>query len=848
MQIKFAYPACSQFKIIMLTTSCLLWAAMACMHAPVLGSDVSSGSHIFLETPKDPKKNYPLFHIGVTGINATITTGLVVTVNNVDANTPATGKFEKGDILQAVNGVAISEAEPYIVLGSALTAAEAGNGQLDFSVLRAGQKKSVTLTIPKLGSYAPTWPLQCKKSDAIIAQATKFLTEDEQVKNPGYFNGLFLLSLDDKKYIPLVKTMVDKFPADKSGGHTWNNGYAGILIGEYYLKTGDKTALPRLKAICEDAKNRQYFGGWCHWDGPSPGYVNGGLMNPAGVQILTTLLLAKECGVDVDEGTLHRALIFFYRFAGHEGVPYGDHRPEGWLSCNGKNGMLTAALSLIDGKAYQAATTMLAVDMADSYKWLGAGHANSFGDHVWRGIAIAHVPDNKQQHFRRSLDKLTWYYDLARGPQGGFSLLNIGDGVGDNAGSRGWGHGLALAYTAPRKTLRITGAPPTRFSKKYVMPAIIWGTARDVEFFSADYCKGYRTDSLEPHTIYNRLGDAYGKPTEKADQAFFLNMLRHYHPTARRQAALMLAQLGAVDELAKALADDDVRVRRAVLEAIDKYHNWSHSAQGNFPPAIVSAKFLPGIVKILEDPNAAWWELDGALSALSRCEPSDIKKYITLVKKYITHEEWWLRESSFYALTALAKEEKVFVELLPILLERVKDETHVKPRRSIMAQLQLLLKDKTVSAAIKEQIANGMVKAQRDITVEPGYASAIGRNNKYETLRYFLAQSPHVATLVLDLVEEDMRRPDYFDDWGWAGAWLVGDKWNNPGVVKCAEKLGKSAGAPLITRCKAILAQLKEQQQKQSKDSKIIIKVRDKMITDLSAAIDACEAKWTSAK
>ena len=92
--------------------------------------------------------------------------------------------------------------------------------------------------------------------------------------------------------------------------HTWNNGYNGIACGEYYLRTGDRSVLPILQHFCDDAKKRQKFGcGWTHWGtGVSPGYVAGGLMNPAGAQVLTTLLLGKECGVEVDdEGLLGRA-------------------------------------------------------------------------------------------------------------------------------------------------------------------------------------------------------------------------------------------------------------------------------------------------------------------------------------------------------------------------------------------------------------------------------------------------------------------------------------------------------------------------------------------------------------
>ena len=135
------------------------------------------------------------------------------------------------------------------------------------------------------------------------------------------------------------------------GDHTWNNGYNGIACGEYYLRTGDKSVLPILQYYCDDAKHRQKFGcGWVHWGtGVSPGYVAGGLMNPAGAQVLTTLLLGKECGVHVDDDTLLGSLKYFYRFAGRGTVPYGDHRGEGGLGSNGKDGMIAAAMQIAAG-------------------------------------------------------------------------------------------------------------------------------------------------------------------------------------------------------------------------------------------------------------------------------------------------------------------------------------------------------------------------------------------------------------------------------------------------------------------------------------------------------------------
>ena len=44
------------------------------------------------------------------------------------------------------------------------------DGKLVFIVKRADKEESVTITIPVLGPYSPTWPLNCQKSDAIIRQ------------------------------------------------------------------------------------------------------------------------------------------------------------------------------------------------------------------------------------------------------------------------------------------------------------------------------------------------------------------------------------------------------------------------------------------------------------------------------------------------------------------------------------------------------------------------------------------------------------------------------------------------------------------------------------------------------
>jgi len=230
------------------------------------------------------------------------------------------------------------------------------------------------------------------------------------------------------------------------------------------------------------------------------------------------------------------------------------------------------------------------------------------------------------------------------------------------------------------------------------------------------------------------------------------------------------------------------------------------------------------------------------LFALSRAEPADIKKNLGLVRGYVDNREWWLRQSSCAAIVALAKDEKLLAPEPPALLARVAKETHVFPRRWLMAQLQSILKDKAISSSMKEQIVTGMLQGMHETAIEPGYLGAIGRNNKYETLRYFLAQAPEAAPQVLDQVEQLMSQPTYSIGWSWPAEYLTGDVWGNPGIIKCAEKLGKAKGAPFLARCQHVVTQLEEmKKQAQGNDVKAIEDAR----AAIAKAIQECEKKMS---
>ncbi len=736
-------------------------------HMAIAGSGGGADAGYYTERPlyqsrPDPTREKFFGVIGTTGLKPRIYPGVVLTVEEMVPGSPAEGKFTKGEIITGINGTVLKGINPFVAMGNALTKAEATDGKMVFDVSSADGKtqRKETVTIPVLGAYSKTWPLDCPKSKRIINEAAAFYSDPEKFKKdgiPGALVCLFLLSTGDEKYLPQVKAYFDAFPKDVKaiGDHTWNNGYNGIACGEYYLRTGDKSVLPILQYYCDDAKARQKFGvGWTHWSNEiNPGYVSGALMNPAGAQVLTTLLLAKECGMNVDDETLLGALRYFYRFAGHGGVAYGNHRAEGGFGSNGKDGMVAAALHIASGAQgdttiYKMASKCQAMSMMDGYASLTTGHGDEGrGDGIWRSILNSYLIKDKPTLYREAMDGLTWWHDLSREHGGSIGIATL-DFDGSAVGSSG--PGIGLSYTAPLQTLRITGAAPTQFSQKYTLPENLWGTKADLAFFSIDHHpKFFDFGPEEPaHLPFLALGDAYQKPEKDLNslpREILLKYIHHRSYIIRTQAAKALRKVGALDELEKFLSDPDPRLRRAALDGLIDWNYWF--AAGDEP--ITNEQFTPGmlkaIVKILSDPKESWYVIDGALMALKYAPAEDIQKNYTLIQPWIKHSDWWLREAAFTALTGLQKDDARYIKILPTLLAMVTSENNTQPRERMKDHFASALRAKKPESEAGKLIIAGMKKAVSATEIKSGVRSGEGAYNVMETVKLCLRSDPTLA-------------------------------------------------------------------------------------------------------
>ena len=107
---------------------CLLTAQL---HAGAGGGN-GKGYHteeLVFQSRPDPTRERFFGGIGTTGLKARLYPGVILKVEEMAPGSPSEGKFAKGEILTGINGIALKGRHPFVVMGNALTKAEATDGQ-----------------------------------------------------------------------------------------------------------------------------------------------------------------------------------------------------------------------------------------------------------------------------------------------------------------------------------------------------------------------------------------------------------------------------------------------------------------------------------------------------------------------------------------------------------------------------------------------------------------------------------------------------------------------------------------------------------------------------------------------
>ncbi len=583
----------------------------------------------------------------------------VMKIKNVEPGSPAdaTGELHAGQIIDSINGETLADIDPRIQLGNMITKAEAKDGIMRFMIREDEDSapQEVIVQIPVMGNFSETWPLDCEKSENIVRGLASWMQER------GWSGGinldgprmLFLLSTGDENDLDIVRDWVAKTVEhyenrEVSRNVNWHLGYGSVPLAEYYLRTGDESVLPVIRKAVAAAEENYMPGGWAQRGLGNLNYVAGGRMSPAGVHVATFLLLARECGVEVDENVFQGGLQQFFRYAGRGLLAYGDHRPESGYTDNGRSGalaftMAAAAAQFPEGEenVYSGARDVTAVRSFYTTHRMLHGHSGGGLGEIWRGAAMGLVHETEPLKFREFMDARTWFYELARRFDGSFGIPG-----GERYDDTNWGAGLGLAFTIPRGHLRIAGAPPTAFSHEVALPERAWGTEADDDFYSlepATDAEGNAPDVVNERFIDVSASRIYRLAPEAAEAGEDALRLLLYHPEVeiRRMAVGQLNRFPSLT--AELLQSQDARVRRAAVDAVTQHRS-----------VLLSEDNIAFLLRMINDPEESWFVVEGALQALNHTDVEVTLPHLDQLIYWMEHPEWWISNVAMLILTRTA--------------------------------------------------------------------------------------------------------------------------------------------------------------------------------------------------
>jgi hypothetical protein len=675
----------------------LVFGSLGISSASAAADGYYKGMPQFHMYPDANAPRYSIKRFGPVGIGLELRKpNFTIFITNVEPGSPAEacGKLKKGQIIESINGETLKDEDPRVLLGNMITKAEANDGIMKLMVKDdpKATAQEVVVTLPALGAYSDTWPVNCKKSDQIVRNFADFLAENRESAGIGLDGAmLFMLSTGEEKDLEVVRkwiaTIVAKHKdAKEIKTYPWFAGYSGPALCEYYLRTGDESILPVIEKLAAYLTRTIYNGCWMGRGGASYGYMGGGHMNAAGVHCVAFLAMAKECGVKVDEHTLQSALLQFYRFAGRGNVAYGDGEPEGGMVSNGRTTGLALAMQAAanlhpDGEksVYAKARDISATKGFYSTSWLFHGHTGGGIGELWTGQSMGLVKDKRPLQYRTFMDERRWMYELARTHDGVFGWISDWNvSYTDTAKSgRGWGNWIPLIYTIPRQQLRLYGAPPTKYSKTYKIPDRPWGNAADDVFYSmipSEYKPGKTQDVSKEELITDASMPIMGRINDpEVDDDTLLMYANHIDQGIRTASARAINNGGRTHLVVPLLKSKDPRARLAGITCI------IGMGKGKpLPIEQVTDEMFNLAAGMVNDPDEAWWVALGAMKALSRANAEQVAPHVESLMSWLDHDEWWLRNAAMKALAPVVSDNRFYKQILSKTGEIVASDTRGK--------------------------------------------------------------------------------------------------------------------------------------------------------------------------
>ena len=602
--------------------------------------------------------------------------GMTMQIKNVEEGSPAakTGKLKPGQIIESINGVTLKDIDPRIILGNIITQAEAKDGKINLQIKGEGM---VSVQIPIMGSYSPTWPLNCKKSDMIVRNMAAAL---HKLEKPSWGAVIFLLSTGDEHDLQKVKSWMSN-AEQHYGNMNWETGYSGLGLCEYYLRTGDKSVLPVIERLCNQLKANMYSGGWSGRGAPAAFTysVGSGQVHASGVNCMSFLMMAKLCGVQVDDYMMKESWKQFYRYAGHGNVAYGNTYPEGGFRDNGKSSGLAYALGAAallhpdaENSVYARARDNSAMKAFYATNWFHAAHTGGGMGEIWHHTAINQIREKRPAQYRSYFDTRRWVMELSRRWDGSIAIAGMDDrynrSVLDTTG-RDWGTFFALTYTLPRKQLQIFGAPRSPHAIKEAVP-VPWGNKADEIYHSIEPIPGgpLTMQDLLNETVENGSSVPYLAYTnaENVTDETLLKYIHHPEYGYREGTMRALVQKQRYHLILPLLKHSDTRLRQCGLLALTGMFKG-----GSIPQDQLTPEMMAEVSKMVMNPDEAWWTALYAVRALGRADKDFIGKHRTRLLEFLTYyDSPWLETDALKVLAKISCEPEHYRVVLPAIIEK----------------------------------------------------------------------------------------------------------------------------------------------------------------------------------
>lgn len=384
-----------------------------------------------------------------------------ILVTAVAKGSPADGVLNSGDVILGAGGQPFG-GDARIQLANAITAAEQekGGGVLKLIRWREGKTENVELKLAVMGSYSATAPYDCRKSKKIYELGCQVIAKKGlgKISIPDDLNALALLASGNKEYRPMLAQyakQVADFETESMA--SWSYGYGTLFLAEYVAATHDQSVMPGLRRLANEiATGQSAVGTWGHKFALPNGNCNGyGCMNSPGIVLATAMVIAREAGVKdpaVDKA-IAKAGGFLRWYVNKGAVPYGDHNP--WPG-HEDNGKCSGAAVLFDLLGDREATSYFGRMSTAAYAERERGHTGNFFNVLWALPGVARCGPLATGAY---WTEQAWYYDLARGWDGGFGYQGSPAGEEEHKKYTNWDSTGAylLTYALPLKSLYLTG-------------------------------------------------------------------------------------------------------------------------------------------------------------------------------------------------------------------------------------------------------------------------------------------------------------------------------------------------------------------------------------------------------